>query len=609
MRALTTRAATSPSIARYLDTVDCLHHFALRIASEQTTTEPTTLEQIVDAIVSEVSDESVRTPARDAVEQLRLGRTAVGNRRATPRGDRRTRSGRRGTRPHLAAPSCNADRAGIDAAAIEQADVRGGIVAQELIETIEEIGDLWALTPGPVLRSGGLSARALEALAASLGRPKEEITICLDLAWNAGLVAQGSTGSDIGWMPTAAFESWGSDPAAKRWAVIARAWRDRASITGDRPLVDTDNALIRTWRSHLLAVLTDAERACDLPTALAIVDYRWPRRRGTRRTEVLEATWTEAEQLGILVDGVLTDAGRSLASDAASAALASSIARTLPSEVDRVHIQADHTIVAPGPLEPALGRRLRMIADVESRGHATVFRLTNASIKRALSIEPDPDSWQQFLAGIGSKGLPQPVAYLINDASRKIPAPRQLHTAPAAPTPVRHAPIKASPTRVEKALDILRARDERHIPQIVAELANEEIPTMEGAAVVAPCAIRSTTTKRCVSPMRNRTAAPRSCSWIRFASGAVPSRPTTTTRNRCVPSRSPASPGSQPCASVPSVRSVPPPGLCVPPAPPVAARCRCPARSARSSIRRAGRTVRSRPRRNSGRMHSYPRGA
>jgi len=57
MRALTTRAATSPSIARYLDTVDCLHHFALRIASEQTTTEPTTLEQIVDAIVSEVSDE------------------------------------------------------------------------------------------------------------------------------------------------------------------------------------------------------------------------------------------------------------------------------------------------------------------------------------------------------------------------------------------------------------------------------------------------------------------------------------------------------------------------------------------------------------------------
>jgi hypothetical protein len=49
-----------------------------------------------------------------------------------------------------------------------------------------------------------------------------------------------------------------------------------------------------------------------------------------------------------------------------------------------------------------------MIADVESRGHATVFRLTNASIKRALSIEPDPESWQQFLTDIGSKDYPSP---------------------------------------------------------------------------------------------------------------------------------------------------------------------------------------------------------
>ncbi len=71
MRALTTRAATSPSIARYLDTVDCLHHFALRIASEQTTTEPTSVDRVVDAIVSEIADESIRAAACEAIEQLR----------------------------------------------------------------------------------------------------------------------------------------------------------------------------------------------------------------------------------------------------------------------------------------------------------------------------------------------------------------------------------------------------------------------------------------------------------------------------------------------------------------------------------------------------------
>ena len=36
MRALTTRASTSPSIARYLDDVDVLHHFFLRVASDLT---------------------------------------------------------------------------------------------------------------------------------------------------------------------------------------------------------------------------------------------------------------------------------------------------------------------------------------------------------------------------------------------------------------------------------------------------------------------------------------------------------------------------------------------------------------------------------------------
>ena len=485
MRALTTRAATSPSIARYLDTVDCLHHFALRIASEQTTTEPTSVDRVVDAIVSEIVDESIRAAACEAIEQLRSAALLWGtNERlhvVTAVRDQVAAA----PVPTWPAPECgrNKDRDGDPT--IGQADARGGSVAHECIETIEEIGDLWALTPGPVLRSGGLSARALDVLAGHLGRSKQEVALCLDLARGAGLVAQGSTGSDIGWMPTAAFEAWSTDPAAKRWAKIARTWRDRPSVTGDRPLVESEHAFTRTWRIHLLHVLADAPRTCDLQAAIAVIDYRWPRRRGAKRTEVLEATWIEAEHLGILVDGVLTDAGRALASDATPAVLASTIGSTLTDEVDEVHIQADHTIVAPGPLDPALGRKLRMIADVESRGHATVFRLTNNSIKRALSVDPDPKAWQQFLAEIGSKGLPQPVAYLITDAARKLPARTVLHVAPAEPTPVRHTSIQASPARVGKALDILRARDERHIPQIVAELADSEVPNMEGAAVVS----------------------------------------------------------------------------------------------------------------------------
>jgi hypothetical protein len=500
MRALTTRAATSPSIARYLDTVDCLHHYALRVASEQTTSDPTTLVRVVDGIVREVADESIRTAAQAAVGRLRAAAllwgtddrlhvvTAVRDQVATAPAPTWPapechRSESTASRESMAGGESTAGGDGQQGAF--DANTRGGSVAHELIETIAEIADLWALSPGPVLRSGGLSSRALETLATHLNRSRQEVTVCLDLGWAAGLLAQGSTGSDIGWMPTAAFEAWIGESAARRWAKIARSWRDRSIVTGERPLIASEHAFTRTWRMHLLEVLADAPGACDLATAIAVVDYRWPRRRGAKRTEVLQATWVEAERLGILIDGVLTDAGRALAANAANAALASAIESTLTPEVDHVHIQADHTMVAPGPLNPTVGRRLRMITDVESRGHATVFRLTNSSLKRALSVDPDPESWQRFLSEIGSKKLPQPVEYLITDAARKVPARATLHTAPAEPTPVRNAPVEASPTRIEKALDILRARDARQIPQIVAELSDSDVPTMEGAAVVA----------------------------------------------------------------------------------------------------------------------------
>ena len=54
MRALTTRASTSPSIARYLDDVDVLHHFTLRVASELTAEQPTSIPVLIDEVVARV---------------------------------------------------------------------------------------------------------------------------------------------------------------------------------------------------------------------------------------------------------------------------------------------------------------------------------------------------------------------------------------------------------------------------------------------------------------------------------------------------------------------------------------------------------------------------
>ena len=483
MRALTTRAATSPSIARYLDTVDSLHHFALRIACEQTTSEPTSTDRIVDGIVDQIDQESVRESAATAVDRLRSAAIVWGSEEITHVVTAVRDQVVTAPVPQWPPPEC--DGVPVDASAQQTADSRGGIQAYQLIATIEEIADLWSLEPGPVLKAGGLSARALDSLSDGLGQPRELTALCIDLARAAGLVAQGSTGSDIGWMPTAEFDEWCELPAARRWVRVAKCWLDRPAVTTDRPLLDTEHAFTPTWREHLLLTVDHSPCSCDLETAIEVVDFQWPRRRGDKRTAVLRATWAEAVWLGVVADGILTGAGRALVHRDRSSDIASQIAGVLPAEVDSVHIQADHTIVATGPLRPAVGRRLRAIADVESRGHATVFRLTNASLRRALALDPSAEKWQQFLAEIGHAPLPQPVTYLITDAARNSPNPLPRFTAPAEPKPSTRSHTSASPARIEKALDILRARQERDVPEIVADAADNDVPSMEGAQVVA----------------------------------------------------------------------------------------------------------------------------
>ncbi|MFE1925587.1 helicase-associated domain-containing protein [Streptomyces asoensis] len=104
---------------------------------------------------------------------------------------------------------------------------------------------------------------------------------------------------------------------------------------------------------------------------------------------------------------------------AAAAAAARLLAPLLPEPLDHVLLQADLTAVAPGPLRRPLADVLSVLADVESKGGATVYRFTPGSVRRALDAGRSASDLHAFLAEHSRTPVPQPLAYLIDDVARR----------------------------------------------------------------------------------------------------------------------------------------------------------------------------------------------
>ncbi|MBT2364768.1 helicase-associated domain-containing protein [Streptomyces sp. ISL-10] len=95
------------------------------------------------------------------------------------------------------------------------------------------------------------------------------------------------------------------------------------------------------------------------------------------------------------------------------------LAPLLPAPLDHVLLQADLTAVAPGPLERPLAETLAVLADVESKGGATVYRFTPGSVRRALDAGRAAADLHTFLATHSRTPVPQPLTYLIDDVARR----------------------------------------------------------------------------------------------------------------------------------------------------------------------------------------------
>jgi hypothetical protein len=126
----------------------------------------------------------------------------------------------------------------------------------------------------------------------------------------------------------------------------------------------------------------------------------------------------DAVLIGISAHHATSPAGVKLLAGDIEAAVAL-MSQSLPAEVGAVYLQHDLSIVAPGPLSPSIDARLRGLADVESRELASSYRITAASVSRALAAGENADSLLDFLRGVSLSGIPQPVEYLIRESAAR----------------------------------------------------------------------------------------------------------------------------------------------------------------------------------------------
>jgi len=289
---------------------------------------------------------------------------------------------------------------------------------------VEELLNFWADEPADALRAGGLGVRDLKIISTHLGVDESCTAFVAELAYLASLI---SIDADDRILPSNKFDIWLMQTPADRWQMLASQWLITSRVSGLVGRVEAKNVaalgpeLDRVNAARVRALTLELLRenqgvAPEWNSFKEVLSWRAPvRRNSSLQDELAEWTLREAEWLGITGQGALSKYGAQfLAGDDLS-----SINEDLPKTVDHILIQSDNTAIAPGPLEHEISQALAMMAEIESRGGATVYRFTESTIRRALDHGKTGDEIKTFLVKTSKTPMPQPLEYLIADVAKK----------------------------------------------------------------------------------------------------------------------------------------------------------------------------------------------
>lgn len=315
----------------------------------------------------------------------------------------------------------------------QRLDATGSGAVLELLRQVDALAVYWTDEPPNQLRHGGLGVRDLRRTARQLGMSEQDTAVLLEVCVAADLVSA-PMAHEVPWRPTTRYDKWTQLAPAPRWVALAQAWltmtrlpylagrRDERGKALNVLSYELERAGAGVWRRQVLQPLLESPPGASGTPEVVLANLAWrlPRRL-VAQIDASTAALAEAELIGLTAAGGLTSYGRVLLGDAGQNAdnVEQALHAVLPEPVNEFLLQPDLTAVVPGPPTRELGTELRLVGDLESSGGASVYRITERSLRRAFDLGRPADAVHQFFADRSRTPVPQALTYLIDDLARR----------------------------------------------------------------------------------------------------------------------------------------------------------------------------------------------
>lgn len=289
-----------------------------------------------------------------------------------------------------------------------------------VLRWVEELLHHLSDEPANALRTGGIGIRDLKRISEHIGIDEEICAFVCEISYLAGLLV---VDVDEKILPTSAFDLWLTKSEEEKWYALVSVWQESSrnlnwNQNGDdkrlSPLgTDLEHPSVLSIKHAIfeLFLLDDKTNLKSIEIEKS-VEWLIPKRANKL---ILNSIIKELEWFGITGQNLLSTFGKNFLNNEDDL----KITQALPKPVDHFVIQGDNTAVAPGPLLPEISAEIGQIADIASKGGATVFKFTESSIRRGLDHGKTGTQIIDFLRKYSKSNLPQPLEYLINDVAKR----------------------------------------------------------------------------------------------------------------------------------------------------------------------------------------------